>query len=134
MKNKLLLVFTLLFILLLSACMDARSLCLPGEIQYQERSNPFPVLDEQNPNPKQLEVKGKMKDFDHVVSGQLCNNHLEGMVYVGCDIEIYEWEKTSNFLDGCDFSVEPNTIIYVASHNNTAYYKGCSSCHMSGEE
>ena len=133
MKNKTLLIFTLLSILLLSACMDARSLCVPGEIQYRERSNPFPALEDQTPTPQQVEIKGKMLNFDHVVSGQLCNNHLEGTVYVGCDIEIYGWENASNFLDQCDFTVAPNTIIYVASHNNTAYYKGCDSCHMSDQ-
>lgn len=133
MKNKTLIIITLLSIFLLSACMDARSLCVPGEIQYRERSNPFPALEDQTPAPQQVEIKGKMLNFDHVVSGQLCNNHLEGIVYVGCEIEIYEWENASNFLDQCDFTVAPNTIIYVAAHNNTAYYKGCNSCHMSDQ-
>ena len=133
MKNKILLVFTLFFIVLLSACMDARSLCTPGMITYRERSNPFPSITEKQLNPQQIEIKGKMKDFDQLVSGQLCNNHLEGMVYVGCDIEIYAWEDKSNFLDDCNFSVEPDAIIHVAAHNNTAYYKGCNSCHMSDE-
>ncbi len=134
MKNKTLIIFTLLAILLLTACMDASSLCLPGEIQYKERSNPFPTLENKKLNPQPMEIKGKTMDFDYVVSGQLCNNHLEGTVYVGCDIEIYSWEESSTFLDGCDFIVNPGTIIYVASHNNTAYYKGCSSCHMTSEE
>lgn len=133
MKNKTLIIITLLSIFLLSACMDARSLCVPGEIQYRERSHPFPALEDQTPAPQQVEIKGKMLNFDHVVSGQLCNNHLEGIVYVGCEIEIYEWENASNFLDQCDFTVAPNTIIYVAAHNNTAYYKGCNSCHMSDQ-
>lgn len=133
MKNKILLSFALFFIVLLSACMDARSLCTPGMITYRERANPFPSITEKQLNPQQIEIKGKMKDFDHFVSGQLCNNHLAGIVYVGCDIEIYAWEDKSNFLDDCNFTVEPDAIIYVAAHNNTAYYKGCNSCHMSDE-
>lgn len=133
MKNKTLILFTFLFIILLSACMDARSLCSPGMITYRKRNNPFPIPTENRLNPQQIEVKKKMIDFDHVVTGQLCNNHLEGMVYIGCDIEIYAWEEKSNFLDDCDFTVEPNTIIYVAAHNNTAYYKGCDSCHISDQ-
>lgn len=133
MKNKILLIFTLFFIFLLSACMDARSLCTPGMINYRERSNPFPSISEKQLNPQQIEIKGKLKNFDHLVSGQLCNNHLEGLVFVGCDIEIYAWEDKSNFLDNCDFTVAPDAIIHVAAHNNTAYYKGCNSCHMSGE-
>ncbi len=133
MKNKIPLSFALFFIVLLSACMDARSLCTPGMITYQERANPFPSITEKQLNPQQIEIKGKMKDFDHFVSGQLCNNNLEGLVYVGCDIEIYAWEDKSNFLDDCNFTIEPDAIIYVAAHNNTAYYKGCNSCHMSDE-
>lgn len=131
MKNKSLLLFTFLFIILLSACMDARSLCSPGMITYRDRNNPFPTPAEVQLNPQQIEVKNKMIDFDHVVTGQLCNNHLEGMVYIGCDIEIYAWENKSNFLDDCSFTVDPKAIIYVAAHNNTAYYKGCDSCHIS---
>lgn len=133
MKNKPLLIFTLFSIVLLSACMDARSLCTPGMITYRERSNPFPPITENQFNPQQIEIKGKLKNFDHLVAGQLCNNHLEGSVYVGCDIEIYAWEDKSNFLDDCNFSVEPDAIIYVAAHNNTAYYKGCDSCHKRDE-
>jgi hypothetical protein len=133
MKNKPFLIFMLSSIFLLSACMDARSLCTPGMITYRERTNPFPSNSEKQLNPQQVEIKRKMKDIDHFVSGQLCNNHLEGLVYVGCDIEIYAWKDKSNFLDDCNFTVEPDAIIYVAAHNNTAYYKGCNSCHMSDE-
>jgi hypothetical protein len=133
MKNKPFLIFMLFSIVLLSACMDARSLCTPGMITYRERTNPFPSTSEKQLNPQQVEIKRKMKDIDHFVSGQLCNNHLEELVYVGCDIEIYAWEDKSNFLDDCNFTVEPDAIIYVAAHNNTAYYKGCNSCHMSDE-
>ncbi|MBE0685660.1 MAG: hypothetical protein IH585_06640 [Anaerolineaceae bacterium] len=133
MNNKILLIFTLIFLTLLSACMDARSLCSPGMITYRDRTDPFPELTETQPEPQQIEIKRKMMSFDQVVSGQLCNNHLEGLVYVGCDIEIYEWDDKSNFLNDCNFYVESNTIIYVAAHNNRAYYKGCDSCHMSEE-
>jgi hypothetical protein len=133
MKKKPLLFLTFIFIILLSACMDASSLCTPGMITYRERDDPFPILTDVQLNPQQIEVKNKMIDFDQVVSGQLCNNHLEGKVYIGCDIEIYAWEEKSNFLEDCDFTFAPNTIIYVAAHNNTAYYKGCDSCHVSNK-
>lgn len=133
MKNKLLLITTFIFIILLSACMDSRSLCSPGEITFRDRGDPFPALTEVQLNPQQIEVKKKMINMDQVVSGQLCNNHLEGKVYIGCDIQMYAWEDKSNFLDDCDFTVAPNTIIYVAAHNNTAYYKGCDSCHVSNK-
>ena len=133
MNNKILLIFTLIFLTLLSACMDARSLCPPGMITYRERTDPFSKLTVTQPEPQQIEIKRKMVNFDQVVTGQLCNNHLEGMIYVGCNIEIYAWEGKSNFLDECNFIVEPDAIIYVAAHNNSAYFKGCDSCHMSEE-
>jgi hypothetical protein len=25
--------------------------------------------------------------------------------------------------------IKPDTVVYVAAHNNSAYYKGCISCH-----
>jgi hypothetical protein len=28
--------------------------------------------------------------------------------------------------------MEPDTVVYVAYHNDAAYYKGCS-CHVNGE-
>lgn len=133
MKNNFLLYISLFIILSLSACIDARSLCKPGEITYNSRSNPFPDLLNQDLSPQSKEIKNRTINFDHVISGQLCNNQLSGVIYVGCDLEIYEWESQSNFLDDCNFSVEDGTIIYVAAHKNRAYYRGCESCHMSQE-
>ncbi len=134
MKNKLFVLFSLTIIILtLSACKEAGSLCSAGEIKYRSRENSFPALSNQDLNPQSIEIKGKTINFDHVVSGQLCNNQLKGTVYVGCDIELYEIDEKSLFLDGCEFSVDPGTIIYVAAHNNAAYFKGCVSCHASQE-
>ena len=133
MKSKLILLLILLSMILLSGCMDARSLCSPGMIKYNDRTNPFPEIVKQTNNPQQVEIRGKPMDFDHVITGQLCNNDLKGKVYIGCDIEIYSWDTKSTFLDGCDFNVASGSTIYVAAHNNTPYYKGCDSCHMTRE-
>lgn len=63
-----------------------------------------------------------------VVAGPLCNDTWRGTVYVSCDVRVPEWYDTPTFLKDCRLEVEPGTVVYVAAHNNTAYYNGCS-CH-----
>lgn len=65
---------------------------------------------------------------DKIVEGPLCNDTWSGTVYVGCNVEVYRWEKSPDFLQNCNLSIQPGTIVYVAYHNDTAYYNGCS-CH-----
>jgi hypothetical protein len=134
MKQKIIIFIITIFIAILSSCQRTSSFCNPGTISHRDSSDPFPLLLSEQKNPQTLEIKRRNINFDQVISGQLCNNKLAGTVYVGCDIEIYAWEEKSTFLDNCNFEVKPGTIIYVASHNNTAYYKGCDSCHTSREE
>ncbi len=115
---------------LLAACQSAAPAAEPNAIQYVDpvtlHSRPTP---EGSGLPGEVEINGKMMAFDQVIHGPLCNNHLSGTVYIASDIEIAKWEKTSNFLDGCDFTLEDGSVIYVAAHQNAAYYKGCLSCH-----
>jgi hypothetical protein len=75
-----------------------------------------------------VEVNGKMILADKVVEGPLCNDLWRGEVYVGCDVQVAAWEEEPLFLKGCELTIEPGTVVYVAAHNNEAYYKGCS-CH-----
>lgn len=81
-----------------------------------------------------VEIGGKQMLVDKVVSGPLCNDTWQGTVYVTCDVQVAKWNEDENpiFLKGCNFTVEPGTIVYVAAHNDAAYYNGCS-CHT-GEE
>jgi hypothetical protein len=65
---------------------------------------------------------------DKVVAGPLCNDDWSGIVYVTCDVQVYAWEEFPTFLEECDLKIEPDTVVYVAAHNDTAYYNGCS-CH-----
>lgn len=62
----------------------------------------------------------------------LCNDVWSGTVYVGCDARVAQaaLDEESNplFLKGCDLDIAPNTVVYVAAHNDAPYYKGCS-CH-----
>ncbi len=121
--------------IMLAGCQPADPVCPPGTIEYLE---PAVLIDQPaagNPAAAgEVEIKGKLVAFDQVVHGPLCNNDLAGKVYVACDLQVARWEEVPNFFDGCNFQVEEGTIIYVASHNNTAYYKGCESCHISSGE
>ena len=65
---------------------------------------------------------------DKVVEGPLCNDNWSGTVFVACDIQVYPWTEEPTFLKDCQLNIEPMTVVYVAYHNNTAYYNGCS-CH-----
>ncbi|RPH63073.1 MAG: hypothetical protein EHM81_00870 [Chloroflexi bacterium] len=78
--------------------------------------------------PAQVKIGGRTTQVDRVVSGPLCNGQWRGIVYVGCDIQVVEWKDNPLFLKDCNLKVEPDTVVYVAYHNDTAYYKGCS-CH-----
>jgi hypothetical protein len=80
----------------------------------------------------EVEIGGRLMKVDRVVEGQLCHDHWQGTVYVGCDVEVVRWDEQPLFLKDCDFSVEPGSVVYGASHNDAAYYNGCS-CHT-GED
>jgi len=123
----------LCIMLCLSACQPTKPACPEGSVTYQDRTNSFQTgtVDSRKAPAETIDINGKSISFDEVIHGQLCNNHLSGTVYIGCDVVVYRWEETPNFLDACDFLVTPGSIIYVASHNNTAYYQGCAACHQS---
>jgi hypothetical protein len=65
---------------------------------------------------------------DKVVEGPLCNDTWQGTVYVACGVQVYPWTEEPTFLKDCQLNIDPQAVVYVAYHNNTAYYKGCS-CH-----
>jgi hypothetical protein len=82
--------------------------------------------------PIQVEIKGRKMEVDKLVDYPLCNDNWTGTVYVSCDAQVAEAELDveSNplFLAGCHLNIAPNTVVYVAAHNDAPYYKGCS-CH-----
>ncbi len=124
-----------LFVLFLSACERKTTVCPEGSVTYLSDIESFPKLSSAgNPvkasGPVEVEIRGKKKKFDRLVEGPLCNIKLGGKVYIGCDIQILEWDKEENptFLKNCDFFVEPGSVIYVGVHNNAIYKKGCA-CH-----
>jgi len=60
---------------------------------------------------------------DNVIQGPLCDGKWDGTVYISCDLQIYEWEEDPTFLQNCELTIEPGTIVYVATHNDVPYYK-----------
>jgi hypothetical protein len=122
--------------LLLTTCQPAPT-CPPvtGTPQYltnselEESSSSAPDLP---PAPIKVEINGKTMTVDKIVTGPLCNDNWKGSVYVACDVQVFKWEQEPLFLKNCDLAIEPGTVVYVAYHNDAAYYNGCS-CHT-GEQ
>ena len=125
----------LILALFMTACQPPAPYCSENELTYldlstQNSGNNKTDLSEQSP--VSLDVDGKMMQFDQVIHGPLCNNHLSGSVYIACDIQIPAWQDKPNFLDGCNLIVDPGSVVYVAAHNNAPYYQGCDYCHKTG--
>jgi hypothetical protein len=120
----------LLPILLLSSCAEKQVCPEPGDgrsyLTLEDMASPdIPAAES---SPAEVSIGGKPMMVDKVVTGPLCSDHWEGTIYVGCDVQVLKWEETPLFLKDCDLSIEPGTVVYVAYHNDSAYYNGCS-CH-----
>jgi hypothetical protein len=131
--RKLLYLFILISIVpLLTACKEKpASACPPrtDEEHYLSSLDIQKLAPVSNRSPAEVEVNGRMTIVDQVVSGPLCNGHWSGTVYVACNVQVARWEEKPLFLKDCELSIEPDTVVYVAYHNDAAYYKGCS-CHV----
>jgi hypothetical protein len=124
-------IFILLFV---TACQSSTPVCPTDSVTYTTDSSQLNSPVDANPAPTfgLVEINGKEMLFDQVIEGPLCGSSWKGVVYVTCEVEVDAWEEEPTFLEECEFHVEPGSVVYVAAHNNTAYYKGCS-CHT-GEE
>lgn len=122
----------LLPVLLLSSCAEKQVCPTPGGDKHYLSKEDLVSLDAPDPDgillPVEVSIDGKKMVVDKIVTGPLCNDHWEGTIYVGCDVQVMAWEETPLFLKDCDLSIEPGTVVYVAYHNDAAYYNGCS-CH-----
>ncbi len=125
------LIFLTLSLILLTACGN-KNPCPEGSVTYLDDVSHFPpdTSAEQVFEKTDIEIRGKPITFDRVISGPLCNDTWEGTIYVACDLEVLKWDIKPFFLtNGCNLEIKPDTVVYVAAHNNVAYYKGCISCH-----
>lgn len=120
----------LLPVLLLSSCSEKQICPTPGDdrqyLSQEDLVSLEPPVAEALPT--EVSINGVPMVVDRVVTGPLCSDQWEGTIYVGCDVQVMEWVETPLFLKDCDLSIEPGTVVYVAYHNDAAYYNGCS-CH-----
>ena len=136
MQKLLNLSFLISILLLVTACKD-KPACpsrtdterFLSPLDVQRLSEPAPEL---NHSPTEVEINGKTTTVDKVISGPLCNDHWSGTIYVACNVQVARWEEKPLFLKSCKLSIEPGTVVYVAYHNDAAYYNGCS-CHVNEE-
>lgn len=133
MKHNASLLLTL-SLLLLTACQA--DVCPPNSVEYVTDPALFPALAftanaGPTPTPSLVEIGRRMVEVDRVIHGPVCNDTWSGTIYVACDVQVAQWteEEGPTFFKDCDLTIEPGTVVYVASHNNAAYYNGCSSCH-----
>jgi hypothetical protein len=122
----------LVALIFLAACGTQSQVCPTGTTTPEYLSVPPETLSTPTPNPDgspiKMKIGGKTISVDKVVEGPLCNDTWGGTVYVSCNIQIYSWTEYPNFLKDCQLSIAPETVVYVAHHNDAAYYNGCS-CH-----
>lgn len=115
----------------LSACQPGDPACPADSIKYLPNPSSLqsPIqINSAIQAPEIVAIKGQEIEVNQVVKGTLCDGSWKGTVYVPCEIQIYEWEENPTFLENCDLTIEPGTVVYVAAHNDEPYYQGCS-CH-----
>jgi|SaaInl8_200m_RNA_FD_contig_71_435190_length_1835_multi_6_in_0_out_0_1 hypothetical protein len=141
-RNKLAVLALMLgLVFLISACERNNTVC-PPELEAEKPTLKLADLLVITPEPGQnlldveVQIGRKLVLVDKLVSGPVCNDDWSGTVYVGCDAQVAEAELDADanplFFEGCNLNIASNTLVYVAAHNNEAFYKGCS-CHTGGD-
>jgi hypothetical protein len=118
----------------LAACQNRTTVCPPATGTPERLSVSPDLIPTSTPGSggrMEVVINGRAMLVDKVIEGPLCNETWSGIVYVGCNVQVYPWVDQPTFLKDCDLKMEPGTVVYVAYHNNSAYYNGCS-CHISG--
>ena len=112
------------------SCQRKSVVCPEGSVSYFMDVEAVSALSppELPASPLEVEIDGKMTEVDRVIHGPICSDTWEGTIYVACDIQIAEWTDAPRFFEDCPLTIKPDTKVYVASHNDAVYYKGCS-CH-----
>jgi len=135
MENKSVLYSTIIsfavLLILLSGCQPAKPACPPMVGTPQYLTSPLTELmatPGSSPTPATVKIGGQTITVDKVIEGTLCNDVWSGIVYVTCNVQVYQWEEQPTFLKNCNLTIATGTVVYVAYHNNAAYYNGCS-CH-----
>lgn len=128
---------SILLLFILTGCARKQTVCpsnegTPQAVLEIEELIKSPAPEAIPTGPVQVMIRGRKMNVDKVVNYPLCNDNWKGTVYVGCDVRVAKAELDANsnplFLKGCNLKIAPNTVVYVAAHNDAPYYKGCS-CH-----
>ena len=134
------LIITMITGFLFLGCSRTKTVCLPDDETHQDTLTLEDLIDhppplQESPVPVEVEIQGKLVAVNKVVDYPLCNDDWSGVVYVSCEAQVTEAVLDANenplFLKGCELNIAPHTVVYVAAHNDAAYYKGCS-CHTGG--
>lgn len=129
----------LVLLLALSSACQAADVCPEGSVAYVDDPSLFPrpalpASTHLTPGPSRIKIAGKEMAVDRVITGPVCDDVWSGTIYVACDIQLVRWKNAGKpqFFEKCNLTIEPDTVVYVAAHNDAAYYNGCS-CHTAGE-
>jgi len=115
--------------LTLAGCQPSQPFCPPPAGTPERLTAPAPAAAPETASaPVSVEIGGQAVAVDQIISGPLCDGDWRGTVYVTCDVRVLSWEGQPTFLEDCDLSIAPDTVVYVAYHNDAPYYNGCS-CH-----
>jgi hypothetical protein len=130
---------TLVLLLLLTSACQAAEACPAGSVSYVDdpalfRRQALPASPDLTPEPSLIKIAGKEVAVDRVITGPVCDDVWSGTIYVGCTLQLVQWKNDGKprFFENCNLTIEPDTVVYVAAHNDAAYYNGCS-CHTAGE-
>lgn len=132
MKTSIYFLFSIM-VVFLSACQPQVSKCeqsagTPYHITSLPPEDISSVTPGFVPTAMQIEIGRKMINVDKIIEGPLCNDSWRGTIYVTCKVQVFAWKDQPTFLKNCDLQIDPEAVVYVAYHNDTAYYNGCS-CH-----
>jgi hypothetical protein len=125
------LIFLAFALITLSGCQAEKPGCpLAGAVGNYLTTPPdaLPAQAASSSKPIEMKIRGRNITVDRIVEGPLCNGSWAGTIYVTCSVQVYAWVDKPLFLKDCNLSISPDSVVYVAYHNDTAYYKGCS-CH-----
>jgi hypothetical protein len=136
---KILAMLALVMLLLLTSACQTADVCPEGSVTYVDdpallRTQTSPASTDPASQPSRVKIAGKEVAVDHVITGPVCDDIWSGKIYVGCNLKLAQWKNGSkpDFFKNCNLKIEPATVVYVAAHNDAAYYNGCS-CHTGGE-
>jgi hypothetical protein len=118
-------VFAVCFVLLVSCQAE----CPPERISFiddPEFFASYAVVE--NSAAGLVEIRGSEVQMDRVITGPVCNDTWQGIVYLTCDIQLPAREDDAFYFQDCDLTIEEGTVVYVEAHNDKGFNQGCS-CH-----